>query len=111
MDALSENSTSLDPDLSPGPGDLVLAALWHWERPTIGADLAAATPPAPRALAQPAGSPPPPTLRDRFEQLRPGHQMLVAALGAALLVAGVGWVVSGLFGTKAAALAATAATI
>jgi hypothetical protein len=115
MDALSEMTHGLadghptETDLSdfvPSEGDLILAAMYTHDRARA---LAVVEPPASTALV--AAVAPPMTLLDRFEQLRPGRQMLVAALGAALLVAGVGWVMSGLFGTKAATVVATAAAV
>ncbi len=110
MDALSETSTSLDlGDLGPGPGDIVMAALWWSERPAVGAERA--TGPAPStALALPAASSLP-TLIDRFEALRPAHQAIVLAVAAAVLVAGVGWALGAAFGSKAAVTVAAAAVL
>jgi hypothetical protein len=109
MDALSETSTSLDlVDLAPGPGDIVMAALWWSERPAVGAD--PATPPAQSmALTVPSAASPL-TWADRLEQLRPAHQALILALAATVVVGIAGWLLGAAFG-KAAATAATAAAL
>lgn len=112
MDSISESTTSLA-DSAPDAADLDAVMQYGF-----GADGLLGTPsnmpepstafamaPTRSALARPTTSPP--TLMQRFENLSQAEQAAVLAIGAALLLAGIGWAF-GLGVTKAASIGAAA---
>jgi hypothetical protein len=100
VDSFSHDSTSAE--FAPEPGDLILAALWHYDSGHPGLGIEPAVPAQSTALAPPPSAAPPKTLVDRFEALRPAHQALILAAASALVFAGVGWILGASFGMKAA---------
>jgi hypothetical protein len=98
MDAISEASTELA-DFTPETIDLETIVLYGFAGEPVAS-------PASTALA--LSAPLPLALRERFERLSQIEQAAVLALGAALLVAGLGWAIGAAAGKAAVGAAALA---